>query len=276
METSTIDTAINPNTGQPWKFLIAGDPDNSRIYVRIASGLMPPADQNGETPKPRPTLSDVSVLRQWISSCLGGGAAGQSTGTAGPDAMDAGRDGGSDSTIGAEGGTAVPHDDVSGGSGADGSGGSAGADMDAGGRGSASEAAASQPYGTASWKPTASITAPGDDPLNAFDGMITTRWATGRNQMGDESFLGDMGAVVPIARVVLDDTTDAQDFPVAYTLAVSTNNRTFTAVAMGAGSTVTDVGFAQVRARYIRINQTGMTPTPTGNWWSIDELRIYP
>ena len=45
METSTIDTAINPNTKQPWRFLIAGDPDNSRIYARIAAGAMPPGDQ---------------------------------------------------------------------------------------------------------------------------------------------------------------------------------------------------------------------------------------
>jgi hypothetical protein len=275
METSTIDTAINPDTNQPWRFLIAGDPDNSRIYARIAAGAMPPGDQNGEAPKPRPTLSDVSVLRQWISSCLGGGTGGRAVGTGGPDAMDAGGEDAKGSAAGAAGGRAAPDANVPGGGGAGGSGGS-GVVVDGGARDAGAEAPLSQPYGAANWRPTASISAAGTAPLNAFDGLIATRWTTGQNQMGSESFLVDMGAILPIARVVLDDTMDPQDFPVAYTLEVSTNNRTFRVVAMGAGSTVTDISFAQLAARYIRISQTGMTPSPSGGWWSIDELRIYP
>jgi len=73
---------------------------------------------------------------------------------------------------------------------------------------------------------------------------------------------------------VLDDTTNPQDFPAAYTLEVSLNGTTFTTVKMGKGATVTDIQFARTNARYVRIRQTGATPAG-GSWWSIDELRIY-
>ena len=155
-------------------------------------------------------------------------------------------------------------------------GGQQGGGVDAGGRDAAAEAPASVVYSSTNWKPTASITAAGntDTPPNAFDGKIATRWTTGRAQMGDESFLVDLGQVEPVSRVVLDDTTNPQDFPVAYTLEVSTNGTTFTAVKMGPGATMTDIQFTRVNARYIRIRQTGMTPAG-GSWWSIDELKIY-
>jgi hypothetical protein len=158
-----------------------------------------------------------------------------------------------------------------------GAGGRQGGGFDAGAaRDTAPVAPASVEYASTNWKPTASITAPGnaDLPPNAFDGKIATRWTTGRNQMGDETFMVDLGQAMPVSRVVLDDTTNAQDFPVAYTLEVSTNGTTFTTVKMGKGATVTDIQFARTSARYVRIRQTGMTPAG-GSWWSIDELRIY-
>jgi hypothetical protein len=134
------------------------------------------------------------------------------------------------------------------------------------------------PYSSAQWKPTASITAAGtaDLPPNAFDGNIATRWTTGRNQMGDETFLIDMGVVQSVGRVVIDDTTNPQDFPAAYNLELSTNNATFTSVKTGTGATITDIVFTPAMARYVRVRQTGTTPAPAGSWWSIDELRIYP
>jgi hypothetical protein len=148
---------------------------------------------------------------------------------------------------------------------------------DAGPRDAAPEAQASVPYVSTNWKPTASITAAGtaNPPADAFDGKITTRWTTGRNQMGNEWFMVDLGQVEPVSRVVLDDTTNPQDFPAAYTLELSTNGTMFTPVKMGKGATITDIQFATVDARYVRILQTGTTPAG-GSWWSIDELRIYP
>jgi hypothetical protein len=132
-------------------------------------------------------------------------------------------------------------------------------------------------YSTTGWTATASSTAAGtaDLPSSAIDGNIATRWTTGLNQMGTEFFMVDMGRALSISRVVLDDTTHTQDFPTAYTLEVSTDATNFVTEKMGLGATITDILFAQVTARYVRIRQTGMT-VAGGSWWSIDELRIYP
>ena len=53
------------------RFVAAGDPDNSRLYLRVARGEMPPPDVVGLPPNPRPTVSDISILREWIASCMG-------------------------------------------------------------------------------------------------------------------------------------------------------------------------------------------------------------
>jgi hypothetical protein len=201
-----------------------------------------------------------------VAGTLGAGTAG--TGTAGAGTAGAGAAGtsGATGTAGAAGSGAAGTNVVV----------DAGAGQGGGPRDAAPEAPASVAYASTNWKPTASITAAGNAnlPPNAFDGKTTTRWTTGRNQMGDETFTVDLGQAMPVSRVVLDDTTDARDFPAAYTLEVSTNGMTFTGVQMGKGATVTDIQFARVNARYVRIRQTGMTPAG-GSWWSIDELRIY-
>jgi hypothetical protein len=153
--------------------------------------------------------------------------------------------------------------------------GTGGGRPDAGAQDAPVERPPSVPYAANTLKPTASITAAGnaDVPGNAFDGMLGTRWSTGRAQQGNESFTVDLGASKPVSRVVIDDTTHATDFPAAYTLEVSTNNTTFTNVKMGMGERVTDIQIPTTMARYVRIRQTGKTPM---NWWSIDELKIYP
>lgn len=204
-----------------------------------------------------------------------GGAAGTngSPGAGGGPAGGSGGSGGSAVDAGAMTGVDEPRADAAAGrSGQAGTSGAVSA-LDA-----AAEAPPPQPYSSAQWKPTASITAAGtaDLPPNAFDGNITTRWTTGRNQMGDESFLIDMGVSQSVGRIRIDDTTHPGDVPVAYTLELSTNNTMFTAVAMGHGATITDITFPPTTARYVRLRQTGTTPTPGGSWWSIDELKIYP
>jgi hypothetical protein len=65
-------TVKDPATGQPVRFLVPGDPDHSRLYIRMFKREMPPGDVVGLPPNPnRPTVSDVSVVRQWIAHCLG-------------------------------------------------------------------------------------------------------------------------------------------------------------------------------------------------------------
>jgi hypothetical protein len=203
------------------------------------------------------------------------GAAG--AGTAGTGAAGATGVAGTTGTTGSAGTTGVAG--AGGRAGTNGAAGTSGAAGAPGARDAGVEAAPEAPplqaYASTGWVPNASITAAGnaDQPANAFDGKLGTRWTTGRNQMGDESFTVDLGASKPVSRVVLDDSTNPMDFPAAYTLEVSTTNAMFTVVKMGAGATVTDIRFPTVMARYLRLHETGKTPM---SWWSIDELRVYP
>jgi hypothetical protein len=68
--TLTSSTARDPITGDPVRLVIPGDPDGSRLYRRAAGGEMPPMRDASLPPLPRPSISDVSVLRQWIEECL--------------------------------------------------------------------------------------------------------------------------------------------------------------------------------------------------------------
>jgi hypothetical protein len=57
-------------TDPPLLFVAPGDPEHSRIYLRPFKGEMPPPD----LPKLkylRPTVSDLSVLHNWINNCVG-------------------------------------------------------------------------------------------------------------------------------------------------------------------------------------------------------------
>lgn len=54
------------------RFVIPGDPEHSAVYTRAAIiGDMPPQPTDLGTPRnPMPSLSDLSVLREWILHCL--------------------------------------------------------------------------------------------------------------------------------------------------------------------------------------------------------------
>jgi hypothetical protein len=68
--TLTSTTQRDLLTGEPVRLVIPGDPDGSRLYRRAAGGEMPPMRDASLPPLPRPTISDISVLRQWIGVCL--------------------------------------------------------------------------------------------------------------------------------------------------------------------------------------------------------------
>jgi hypothetical protein len=60
------------NPTQNMRFIAPGDPDDSRLYVRIVHEEMPPKLPFGITKDyPRPTTSDISILREWINHCMG-------------------------------------------------------------------------------------------------------------------------------------------------------------------------------------------------------------
>jgi hypothetical protein len=74
--TRVSSTQRDPLTGEPVRLLLPGQPDRSRVYLRIQGGEMPPRPVDAAaTPLPRPSLSDLSLLRTWIESCLPSAAA---------------------------------------------------------------------------------------------------------------------------------------------------------------------------------------------------------
>jgi hypothetical protein len=66
LDPDTLTTATG-TTGA--RFAVPGSPDESRLYRRAAAGEMPPAGK-----MPRPSMSDVAVLREWIATCLAMGS----------------------------------------------------------------------------------------------------------------------------------------------------------------------------------------------------------
>jgi glucosylceramidase len=123
----------------------------------------------------------------------------------------------------------------------------------------------------ANWTATASGSAGGDVVANAFDGVATTRWASGKApQYGDEWFRLDLGQAVSISQVWLTATNG--DHPSAWELDLSTDDASYTAVARGLGADVTKMAFPTQAARYVRIRQIG---SGYDHWWSINELTVF-
>jgi hypothetical protein len=65
---ATVPDPIDADMGM--RFVRPGDPESSRLWVRIAVGEMPPELPIGVDPIPRPTVSDASLLYSWIMNCL--------------------------------------------------------------------------------------------------------------------------------------------------------------------------------------------------------------
>ena len=51
-------------------FVAPGDPESSRIYLRMRDNEMPPTPLGGTDPLPRPSISEVSVMYTWIKNCV--------------------------------------------------------------------------------------------------------------------------------------------------------------------------------------------------------------
>jgi hypothetical protein len=123
------------------------------------------------------------------------------------------------------------------------------------------------------WKATASRSAAANPPTMAIDADHTTRWTTGAAMANTDFFTVDMGGVASISSVTYD-FGGGVDFPVGYKLELSTDNATFTQVAMGAGvAGVNKIAFTKQNARWFRITQTATTGT---NWWSIYYISVQP
>jgi hypothetical protein len=132
-------------------------------------------------------------------------------------------------------------------------------------------AGAIDPYDPTNWTATASKSAGGSGPAKAIDGDASTRWATGGDQVGGETFTLDIGAAAMVSELWLDGG-GAADFPMAYKLETSLDGAAYTEVATGAGAQLTKIVFTRRNARYFRITQTGTL----NKWWSIYAIYLKP
>jgi len=82
----TAVSSVLDDAGMPERFIIPGDPDHSRLYRRVALGEMPPTQSPPLPALPAPNVSDISVLRYWITDCLGVTPVAADDGSAGDDA----------------------------------------------------------------------------------------------------------------------------------------------------------------------------------------------
>jgi aryl-phospho-beta-D-glucosidase BglC (GH1 family) len=122
------------------------------------------------------------------------------------------------------------------------------------------------------WTASASSTEPGGSPANALDGNAATRWSTGAAQTSGQYFEVNIGSAQWFNYIVMDSGTNTSDYARAFTVQVSNDNTNWTTVAYGEGSgPVIAVNFPIVQAQYIKVTQTGSSPS----WWSITDFRAY-
>ncbi len=121
---------------------------------------------------------------------------------------------------------------------------------------------------------TASASNNGVAAAYALDGNADTRWDTTAVQTNGQWYTIDMKSDKTFDTIVLDTTGSPDDYPRGYQVFVSADGTNFgSAIAAGAGTgAVTAITFSPRTARYIRIVQTGSTPS---FYWSIHELNIY-
>jgi hypothetical protein len=208
------------------------------------------------------------------SATGGGGNNGSSGGMAGVG------ESGASGALGGKGGMSSGGVGAGGAGGAGGSAGKAGSAGSAGSAGATGSAGASgvDPCDRVNWKATASesslsMTPPQlyNPPQDAIDGDGNTRWSSGAAQVGGEWFQIDLGAVAAhLTQIVLDTTLHPSDYPVNYTLELSSDGASYAFATSGSGSSVTTIEFADKSARFLKVTQTGTS----ASWWSIHEVSI--
>lgn len=109
-ENTLISTTVPRQNDTPQPFVMPGSPAQSLLYIRVASGTMPPATTMlGGKKYPAPSISDVAVLAEWITHCAPGAPAGGTppagTGGSGPGATGTGGASGSGGANGTGGRT---------------------------------------------------------------------------------------------------------------------------------------------------------------------------
>ena len=87
-------------------------------------------------------------------------------------------------------------------------------------------------------------------------------------------FAIDLPTVREVSGLQLETLASPMDYPDGYEVRVSTDGQTWSdPVAKGRGpGPMTEIYFKTVKARHIKITQTGRRP---GKFWSIHELQVY-
>ncbi|HEY0705963.1 MAG TPA: LamG-like jellyroll fold domain-containing protein [Polyangia bacterium] len=124
------------------------------------------------------------------------------------------------------------------------------------------------------WTASASVTEGGRLASHAIDSDLTTRWSTGALQNNTQWFKVDLGSSLTFTAISLDAYSSTSDYPRTFTIAVSTNDSTWTTVQSGItlAKEYTFYTFSAQTARYIRIWQTGSSGS---NYWSIHDFNVY-
>lgn len=114
----------------------------------------------------------------------------------------------------------------------------------------------------------------GNKARDSVDGNIASRWDTGTPQKPGMWFTIELPEATMIQGLRLDSRRSSRDYPRGYNVEVSLDGKNWSKpVASGKGDNpVTDINFSRVKAKHIRINQTGSV---SGLFWSIHELDIY-
>ncbi len=111
-----------------------------------------------------------------------------------------------------------------------------------------------------------------DNLRQALDGSPYTRWSTFTPQRPGMWFRLDLGQLMTISHLRLDNSFSPKDYPRGYVVRLSTDGAHWTTVAENhANGGPLDVTFTPQLTRYIHIDQTG---SDSFYWWSIHAIEI--
>lgn len=120
-----------------------------------------------------------------------------------------------------------------------------------------------------SWVVTASGAAGGEGVERMLDGLLTTRWSSGKAMAAGDWIAADFGAEVAFDALFMNSGTSWGDYARGYAVYVSNNATDWGAPVKGsAASIVADLGMQ--RARYVKVVLT----VGFDSWWSIAELKV--
>jgi len=112
-----------------------------------------------------------------------------------------------------------------------------------------------------------------DAPDNALDGNFSTRFSTNEDQAPGLAIRVDLGAARAFDELAMRAPNSPNDYARGYEVTVSTNDITWTAVAVCTGTGNPEiVSFPTQTAQWVRVV---LTAASTTNWWSIDEFDLY-